>query len=279
MRGALGSENQEEQMRGCRPGKIVQMTEAEVRGLCIKSREIFLSQPILLELEAPLKICVSVFELRAKLSGRQHSDLICKRCSTLSLSLSVDQEATDCSMIFSLYRSRPVQIPSGLQCVHRASEYGWVTLECAERDVGSWHCERSALRPVSRAPQFQCGQTHPAKGGRNFSLPGFPPHSYSLFPLSSSLCLQPYSWAEITAVGLRAAVGAAAACLSLFRRLTIALFKPPSLPEEGRNILSAEEDGWLNKGVCAASRVTAVSAVGAPAHVPLQSGDESAEGK
>uniref|UniRef100_A0AAQ5XWF0 Serine/threonine-protein phosphatase n=1 Tax=Amphiprion ocellaris TaxID=80972 RepID=A0AAQ5XWF0_AMPOC len=41
----------------CRPGKIVQMTEAEVRGLCIKSREIFLSQPILLELEAPLKIC------------------------------------------------------------------------------------------------------------------------------------------------------------------------------------------------------------------------------
>lgn len=28
-----------------------------MRGLCIKSREIFLSQPILLELEAPLKIC------------------------------------------------------------------------------------------------------------------------------------------------------------------------------------------------------------------------------
>ncbi|KAL6428886.1 hypothetical protein ACFW04_008012 [Cataglyphis niger] len=33
------------------------MTEAEVRGLCLKSREIFLQQPILLELEAPLKIC------------------------------------------------------------------------------------------------------------------------------------------------------------------------------------------------------------------------------
>uniref|UniRef100_A0AAQ4S8Q0 Serine/threonine-protein phosphatase n=1 Tax=Gasterosteus aculeatus aculeatus TaxID=481459 RepID=A0AAQ4S8Q0_GASAC len=45
------------EVRGCRPGKVVQMTEAEVRGLCIKSREIFLSQPILLELEAPLKIC------------------------------------------------------------------------------------------------------------------------------------------------------------------------------------------------------------------------------
>ncbi|CAG5136737.1 unnamed protein product, partial [Candidula unifasciata] len=45
------------EVRGCRPGKTVQMTEAEVRGLCLKSREIFLSQPILLELEAPLKIC------------------------------------------------------------------------------------------------------------------------------------------------------------------------------------------------------------------------------
>ena len=45
------------QVRGCRPGKSVQMTEAEVRGLCLKSREIFLQQPILLELEAPLKIC------------------------------------------------------------------------------------------------------------------------------------------------------------------------------------------------------------------------------
>ncbi|KAH1020556.1 hypothetical protein HUJ04_010189 [Dendroctonus ponderosae] len=45
-------------VRGCRPGKPVHMTEAEVRGLCLKSREIFLQQPILLELEAPLKICV-----------------------------------------------------------------------------------------------------------------------------------------------------------------------------------------------------------------------------
>jgi serine/threonine-protein phosphatase PP1 catalytic subunit len=37
------------------------MTESEVRGLCLKSREIFLSQPILLELEAPLKICGMTF--------------------------------------------------------------------------------------------------------------------------------------------------------------------------------------------------------------------------
>ena len=45
------------EVRGSRPGKNVQLTEAEIRGLCLVSREIFLSQPILLELEAPLTIC------------------------------------------------------------------------------------------------------------------------------------------------------------------------------------------------------------------------------
>ena len=44
-------------VRGSKPGKIVNLTEQEVRSICIKSREIFISQPILLELEAPLKIC------------------------------------------------------------------------------------------------------------------------------------------------------------------------------------------------------------------------------
>ena len=45
------------EVRGARPGKNVQLSESEIRGLCLKSREIFLSQPILLELEAFLKNC------------------------------------------------------------------------------------------------------------------------------------------------------------------------------------------------------------------------------
>ncbi|UKJ90329.2 serine/threonine protein phosphatase 1, PP1-gamma catalytic subunit [Theileria orientalis] len=45
------------EVRGNRPIKSVQLSEDEIRGLCIKSREIFLSQSILLELEAPIKIC------------------------------------------------------------------------------------------------------------------------------------------------------------------------------------------------------------------------------
>lgn len=40
-----------------RPGKQVQLSEAEIRQLCAAAREIFLQQPNLLELEAPIKIC------------------------------------------------------------------------------------------------------------------------------------------------------------------------------------------------------------------------------
>lgn len=39
------------------PGRQVQMSEGEIRQLCGASKEIFLQQPNLLELEAPIKIC------------------------------------------------------------------------------------------------------------------------------------------------------------------------------------------------------------------------------
>ena len=35
----------------------MQLTENEIKYLCINSRDVFMSQPILLELEAPIKIC------------------------------------------------------------------------------------------------------------------------------------------------------------------------------------------------------------------------------
>lgn len=44
------------EVRGSRPGKQVQLLESEIRFLCTKAREIFISQPILLELEAPIKV-------------------------------------------------------------------------------------------------------------------------------------------------------------------------------------------------------------------------------
>ena len=44
-------------VRGNRPGKPVNLSEYEIKFLCTKAREIFIAQPILLELEAPIKIC------------------------------------------------------------------------------------------------------------------------------------------------------------------------------------------------------------------------------
>jgi serine/threonine-protein phosphatase PP1 catalytic subunit len=43
-------------VRGQRPGKTVNLAETEIKELCKRCRELFLSQPILLELEAPIKI-------------------------------------------------------------------------------------------------------------------------------------------------------------------------------------------------------------------------------
>ena len=48
------------EVRAGRPGKQVQLTEQEIRQLCLTAKEIFMSQPNLLELEAPIKICGTV---------------------------------------------------------------------------------------------------------------------------------------------------------------------------------------------------------------------------
>ena len=44
-------------VRGSRPGKPVHLEEYEIKYLCLTARDIFINQPILLELEAPIKIC------------------------------------------------------------------------------------------------------------------------------------------------------------------------------------------------------------------------------
>eukprot|EP00971_Amphidinium_carterae_P132998 2633578-Amphidinium_carterae.1 len=54
--------------RGPRPAKLVQLTENDICMLCIKSRSVFMEQPILLELDCPLKICGDVHG--------QYSDLL-----------------------------------------------------------------------------------------------------------------------------------------------------------------------------------------------------------
>ncbi|KAK9902662.1 hypothetical protein WJX75_001826 [Coccomyxa subellipsoidea] len=56
------------EVRAGRPGKQVQLTEQEIRHLCLTAKEIFMSQPNLLELEAPIKICGDIHG--------QYSDLL-----------------------------------------------------------------------------------------------------------------------------------------------------------------------------------------------------------
>ena len=45
------------EVRAGRPGRQVQLSEQEVKQLCLTAKEILMSQPNLLELEAPIKIC------------------------------------------------------------------------------------------------------------------------------------------------------------------------------------------------------------------------------
>jgi serine/threonine-protein phosphatase PP1 catalytic subunit len=56
-------------VRGNRPGKQVNLTEVEIRWLCSKSRDIFTTQPILLELEAPIKICGKLLQIRHEVNS------------------------------------------------------------------------------------------------------------------------------------------------------------------------------------------------------------------
>eukprot|EP00757_Euglenozoa_sp_SAG-D1_P006664 gene6664-16491_t len=57
-------------VKGMRPGKQVQLSEAEVKGLVLKSREVMMSQSPLLEVEAPIKICGDIH-------GQYHDLLRC----------------------------------------------------------------------------------------------------------------------------------------------------------------------------------------------------------
>ena len=63
------------EVRGSRPGKQVQLLETEIRYLCTKAREIFISQPILLELEAPIKVRQSVLRDRQSVRPLTSLDL------------------------------------------------------------------------------------------------------------------------------------------------------------------------------------------------------------
>ncbi|KAL4554097.1 hypothetical protein LXL04_039775 [Taraxacum kok-saghyz] len=56
------------ELRQAKTVRQVQLSESEIRQLCSAAREIFLQQPNLLELEAPIKLCGD--------NHRQYGDLL-----------------------------------------------------------------------------------------------------------------------------------------------------------------------------------------------------------
>ena len=62
------------EVKGARPGKNVQLAENEIKGLCLKAREIFLSQPILL-VQKLLKSMLIVTDVCQQLANYTVSDV------------------------------------------------------------------------------------------------------------------------------------------------------------------------------------------------------------
>lgn len=77
------------EVRGSRPGKQVNLAESDIRGLCTAAREIFMNQPVLLELEAPIKICGARARAAPRHTQRaapmRSSGSLCRSLSRLSL--------------------------------------------------------------------------------------------------------------------------------------------------------------------------------------------------
>jgi hypothetical protein len=91
------------EVRGNRPGKQVQLMEQEIRFLCTKAREIFISQPILLELEAPIKVRVPQPYISACLA----KNLGCHRSAATSM-----DSTTISSVCLNMAASPPKQTTS-----------------------------------------------------------------------------------------------------------------------------------------------------------------------
>ncbi|KAL6884700.1 hypothetical protein ACP4OV_010636, partial [Aristida adscensionis] len=57
MEGAAVDELVRRLVEGGRGGRQVQMSEAEIRQLCVEAKRVLLEQPNLLRIHAPIKIC------------------------------------------------------------------------------------------------------------------------------------------------------------------------------------------------------------------------------
>jgi serine/threonine-protein phosphatase PP1 catalytic subunit len=95
------------EVRGSRPGKQVQLLEAEIRYLCTKAREIFISQPILLELEAPIKVCTTSSDIISRARGT----FVLVACADMGILVRSAATSTANIMIFSVCSNMVASLP------------------------------------------------------------------------------------------------------------------------------------------------------------------------
>ena len=124
------------EVRGSRPGKQVNLTEVEIRNLCTQARDIFMSQPVLLELEAPIKIC------GARRHRRQHARRLARR------------RAARCLLLLLLSAAASL-LP--LQCLARSSAVLWPSRSGRAISAGALHLAAESCPPAAR-PVSRCNR-------------------------------------------------------------------------------------------------------------------------
>lgn len=87
------------EVRAGRPGKQVQLTEQEIRQLCLTAKEIFMSQPNLLELEAPIKIC-GIFWVDVSVSAFANDAIYINYCEHRLLTGDIHGQYSDLLRLF-----------------------------------------------------------------------------------------------------------------------------------------------------------------------------------
>jgi len=125
------------EVRGSRPGKQVQLLEAEIRYLCTKAREIFISQPILLELEAPIKVSHLVLFGVGLVCHRSTSQRLTNPHGALRSAAISTVSTMICSGSLSMEGSRPRQTTSSLGTMSIAASSHWRPSACSSRTKSS----------------------------------------------------------------------------------------------------------------------------------------------
>jgi serine/threonine-protein phosphatase PP1 catalytic subunit len=154
------------EVRGSRPGKQVQLLETEIRYLCTKSREIFISQPILLELEAPIKVSfldiISLIQSRTNSQSRSAVTFTASTTTSCASSSTVDSHPRQTT--FSSVTTSTVE-----SSLSRPSAFSWRTRSSIPKTSSS--CAATEWASINRIYGFydECKRRYNIKLWKTFT--------------------------------------------------------------------------------------------------------------